>query len=53
MKITKFNKDALESIVNLNKMKRGAADMELDYDMVIKTIQKSIENKETMAYGLK
>ena len=34
-------------------MKRGAADMELDYDSVIKTIQKLIENKDTINYGFR
>lgn len=36
--------EALDIICNLNKLKRGAADLELDYDSVIKTIQSLIEN---------
>jgi hypothetical protein len=28
----------LDTVCNLNKLKRGAADLELDYDTVIKTI---------------
>ncbi len=30
--------EVLATIANLNKLRRGAADMELDYDLVIKTI---------------
>ena len=30
--------EVLVTIANINKLKRGAADMELDYDLVIKTI---------------
>jgi hypothetical protein len=30
--------EVLGTIANLNKLRRGAADMELDYDLVIKTI---------------
>ena len=36
--VSKFNPEALEIVCNLNKLKRGAADMELDYDLAIKTI---------------
>ena len=36
-------------MVNLNKLKRGAADLELDYDSVIKTIQTMIEEQGIFA----
>ena len=36
--------DVLEVIVNLNKLKRGAADLELDYDLIIKTIESLMSN---------
>lgn len=35
--------DVLQIINDLNRLKRGAADLELDYDCVIKTIERTIE----------
>jgi hypothetical protein len=42
-KQTLVKPEVLQTITSLNKLKRGAADMELDYDLVIKTIQGLIE----------
>jgi hypothetical protein len=33
-----IKQEVLDIVVSLNKLKRGAADLELDYDTVIKTI---------------
>jgi len=35
----------LEALRNLNSIKRGVADMELDHDKIIKTIEDSLKSK--------
>ncbi|TNV87999.1 hypothetical protein FGO68_gene14880 [Halteria grandinella] len=37
--------DVLQIVSDLNRLKRGAADLELDYDCVIKTIERTIEGQ--------
>jgi hypothetical protein len=44
--------EVLITIANLNKLRRGAADMELDYDLVIKTIQNLIESEQAFSESL-
>jgi len=44
----KINPDVLDIVCNLNKLRRGAADLELDYDSVIKTIQQLIEAQDVL-----
>lgn len=39
--------DTIEAICNLNKIKKGLADVELDYDLIIKTIE-TINNEVTL-----
>ena len=48
----KLKPEILETICNLNKLKRGAADLELDYDTVIKTIQGLLESKDVLSQTL-
>jgi hypothetical protein len=45
--------EVLETVTNLNKLRRGAADMELDYDLVIKTIKSIIESEDEFSDKLK
>lgn len=43
MKTKAIDQKALKIIVNLNTLKRGVADLEFDYDLIISTIQKLCE----------
>lgn len=38
-KIDCVREEVMQSILNLNKIKRGLADVEIDYDLAIKTIE--------------
>ena len=40
-----IKKEIFEIIANFNKIKRGLADVELDYDLIIKTIEKIDANQ--------
>ena len=51
-KQTLVKPEVLQTITSLNKLKRGAADMELDYDLVIKTIQGLIEQQDQFSQSL-
>lgn len=37
-----ISEETLEIVNNMNKLKRGVADMDHDYDTIIKTMQKLI-----------
>jgi hypothetical protein len=44
--------EVLDIVRDLNKLKRGAADLELDYDTVIKTIERIIEQQKEFQEAL-